>query len=120
MGGKIIIESITLRPKTYAYLNDYSKDHEKAKDTKKFVIKQNLMFQNFKDCWSNNKNVYRSQQRFKIYNHDVYTEEVNKIALSANDGKRLQIYDNITTYPYGTNAFKVCESEMLNSKRFIL
>ena len=32
-----------------------------------------------------NKNVYRSQQRFKSYNHDVYTEEVNKIALSAND-----------------------------------
>ena len=43
-----------------------------------------------------------------------------KIVLSANDDKRLQTYDNITTYPYGTNAFKVCESEMLNSKRFIL
>ena len=40
------------------------------------------MFQNFKDCWSNNKNVYRSQERFKSYNHDVYTEEVNKIGLS--------------------------------------
>ena len=43
-----------------------------------------------------------------------------KIVLSANDDKRLQTYDNITTYPYGTNAFKVCESEMLNSKRCIL
>ena len=42
------------------------------------------MFQNFKDCWSNNKNVYRSQERFKSYNHDVYTEEVNKIGLSNN------------------------------------
>ena len=49
------------------------------------------MFQNFKHCCSNNKNVYRSQQRFKSYNHDVYTEEVNKTALSANDDKRLQI-----------------------------
>ena len=36
-----------------------------------------------------------------------------KIVLSANDDKRLQTYDNITTYPYGTNAFKVCESKML-------
>ena len=45
------------------------------------------MFQNFKDCLFNNKNVYRSQQRFKSYNHDVYTEEVNKIALSSNDDK---------------------------------
>ena len=74
------------------------------------------MFQNIKDCWSNNKNVYRSKQRFKSYNHDVYIEEVNKSALSANDDKRLQTYDKITTYPYGTNAFKVCESEMLTVK----
>ena len=47
------------------------------------------MFQNFKDCLLNNKNVYRSQQRFKSYNHHVYTEEVNKIELSSNDDKRL-------------------------------
>ena len=119
MREKIIIV-ITLRPKTHPYLDDDSHDHKKAEGTKKSVIKQNLMFQNFKDCWSNNKNVYRSQQRFKSYNHDVYTEEVNKIALSSNDDKRLQTFDRITTYPYGTNAFKVCESEMLNGKRFIL
>ena len=50
----------------------------------------------------------------------MYTEEVNKIALSSNDDKRLQTHDKITTYPYGTNVFKVSESEMLNNKRFIL
>ena len=116
MGGKTIIEVITLRLKTYAYLDDDGNVHKKAKVTKKRVIKQELMFQNFKDCWSNNKNVYRSQERFKSYNHDVYTEEVNKIGLSNNDDKRLQTFDGITTYPYGTNAFKVCESEMLEVK----
>ena len=71
------------------------------------------MFQNFKDCLFDNKTVYRSQERFESYNHDVYTGEVNKIALSNNDDKRLQTFDGITTYPYGTNAFKVCESEMM-------
>ena len=71
------------------------------------------MFENYTDCLLNNKNVCRWQQRFKSYNHHVYTEEVNKTALNSNDDKRLQTYDNITTYPYGTNAFKVCESEML-------
>ena len=76
------------------------------------------MFQNFKDCLFNKKNVYRSQERFKIYNHDVYTE-VNKIALSSNDDKRLQSFDRIKTYPYGTNAFTVCESEMQMVKRFL-
>ena len=76
------------------------------------------MFQNLKDCLFNNKNVYKSQQRFKSYNHDVYTEEVNKIVLSANDDKRLQTFDRITTYPYGANAFKVCESEMMAVKKY--
>ena len=71
------------------------------------------MFQSFIVCLLNQKNVNRSQQRFKSYNHDVYTEEVNKIALSCNDDKRLQTFDRITTYPYGKNAFKVCESKML-------
>ena len=44
----------------------------------------------------------------------MYTEEVSKIALSSNDDKRLQTFDRIATYQYGTNAFKVCESEMLS------
>ena len=116
MGGKIITEFVPLRPKAYSYLDDYGNDHKKAKGTKKCVIKQKFMFQNFKDCLFNNKNVYRSQQRFKSYNHYVCTEEVNKIALTSNDDKRLQTFDRITTYPYGTNAFKVCGSEMLNGK----
>ena len=111
--GKIITEFVALRPKAYAYLDDYGNDLKKAKGTKKCVIKQKLMFQNFKDSLFSNKNVYRSQQRFKSYNIDIYTEEVNKIALSSNDNKRLQTFDRITTYPYGTNVFKVCKSEML-------
>ena len=44
--------------------------------------------------------------------HNVCTEQINKIALSNNDDKRLQTFDKITTYPYGTNAFTVCESKM--------
>ena len=71
------------------------------------------MFQNFKDYLLNNKTIYRSQERFKSYNHDAYTEEVNKIALSNNNDKRIQIFDGIETDPYETNAFKKCESEML-------
>ena len=120
LGGKIITEFVAPRPKTYAYLDDDDNKHKKTKGTKMCVIKQELMFQNFKDCWSNNKNVYRSQQRYKSYNHDVYTEEVNKSALKANDDKRLQTCDKITTYPYGTNAFNVYESEMLTVKGLFL
>ena len=84
---------------------------KKAKGVKRCVIKRRLMFENYKDSLFNNKTIMRSQLRFKSDHHNVYTEEVNKIALNSNDNKRLQTFDRITTYPYGTNAFKVCESE---------
>ena len=67
-----------------------------------------------KDSLFKNKTMLRSQLKFKSDLHIVYTEEVNKIAISSNDDKRLQTFDKVTTYPYGTNAFKVCESEMLS------
>ena len=70
------------------------------------------MFKNYKDCLFNDANILRPQQRFKSDNHEVYTEEFNKITLSSNDDKRLQAIDRVTTYPYGTNAVKVCENEM--------
>ena len=75
------------------------------------------MLENYKDSLFNNKIIMRSQLRFKSDHHDVYTEEVNKVALNSSDNKRLQTFDRITTYLYGTNAFKVCESEMLNEIR---
>ena len=82
---------------------DDGSDHKKAKGTKNTVIKQKLMFENYKDFLFNNKTVYRSQERFKSYYHVMYTEEVNKIVLSSKDDKRLQTSDKITTYPYGTS-----------------
>ena len=91
--------------------------HKKAKGTKKYVIKRRLIVKNYKDCLFNNKMILKSQQRFKSDHHNVYTEQINKIALSSNDDKRLKTFDKIATHPYGTNAFKVCESEFqINSK----
>ena len=84
LGGRIITKVVALRPKTYAYLTDDDNNYKKTKGTK-------------------NKTVYRSQERFRSYYHDVYTEEINKIVLSSNDDKRLQAYDKITTYPHGTS-----------------
>ena len=71
------------------------------------------MFKDYKDCLFNNKIILKSQQRFNSDHHNVYTIEINKIALSSNDDKRLQTFDRVTTYPYGTPAVKVCESEMM-------
>ena len=71
------------------------------------------MFENYTDSFFNDKIILKSQQRFESDHHEMYTEEVNKIALSSSDNKRLQTFDKITTYPHGTNPFKVCESEMM-------
>ena len=107
-------DRICLRPKTYSYLMDDDSEAKKAKGTKKCVIKRRLKFNDYKDCLLNNEIILKSQQRFKIEAHNVYTEEVNKIALSSNDDKRLESFDGITSYPYGRSAGKVCKTEMLS------
>ena len=92
LGGKIMTEFVALRPKTYAYvIDDDDSEVKKAKGTNKCVIKRVLNFNDYKNCLLNDGVVLKSQQRFKSEKHDVYTEEVNKIALSNNDDKRLQI-----------------------------
>ena len=117
LGGKIMKEFCAFRAKTYTYFMDNDSEKKKSKGIKECVIKRRLMFENYKDSLFNNKTILKSQLRFKSDHHNVYTEEVNKIALSSNDDKRLQTFDRVTTYPYGTNAFKVCESEMLSKIR---
>ena len=114
LGGKIMKELVAIQPKTWSYLMDDDSEKKKAKGTKIRVIKQELRLKNPKDWNFNDKTSLESQKRFKSDYHDVYTEQVNKIMLSSNDDKRFQTFDKITTYPYGTNAFKVCESEMLS------
>ena len=59
------------------------------------------------------KSFLKSQQVFKSDYHNVFTAQINKIALSSNDDKSLQRLDRVTTYSHGTNAFKGYESEMM-------
>ena len=68
-----------------------------------------LKFNNYKYCLLNHKPVLKSQQRFKSERHDVCTEEVNKIALSSNDDKRVWTSNKITSYPYGCKGKHVKE-----------
>ena len=118
LGPKIMKEFCALRAKTYAYLMDGDNENKKAKGTKNCIVKRRIMFENYKDSLSKNNIILRSQLRFKSDLHNVYTEEVNKITLNSNDDKRLQTFDRATTYPYGGNAFKVCESEMMAVKKY--
>ena len=106
LGGEIITEFITLRPKTYSYLTDNDKIDKKAKGTKKCIIKKMIKFDDYKKCLLNDKVILKSQQRFISKKHDVYTENVNKIALSNDDNKSIVSSDKITNYPCGYKSRK--------------
>ena len=99
LGGKIITEFFTLGPKIYSFLTDYVKEDKKAKGTKKCVIKKMIKFNDYKKCLLNGEIMLKSQQRFISNKHDVYTENVKKIALSNNDDKRIVLSNKITSYP---------------------
>ena len=89
LGRKIMTEFVTLRPKTYSYLMGDDSEAKKARGTKKCVIRRMLKFLYYKDCFLNHEIILKPQQRFKREAHNVYTEEINKIAPSSNDDKRL-------------------------------
>ena len=114
LGGKIMTKFVALRPEAYSYLMDDDSEAKKAKRNKKVRDKKVLKSSDYKDYLLNNEIILKSQQRLKSETHNVYTEEINKIALSSNDDKRLQTYDRITSYPYETTAGKVCKIELLS------
>ena len=86
---------------------DDGKEDKKAKGTKKCIIKRMIKFDDYKNCLLKDKILLKSQQRFISKTHDVYTEDINKIALSNNDDKRIVSSDKITSYPYGYKGKKM-------------
>ena len=82
-------------------MTDNDKIDKKAKGTKKCVIKNMIKFDDYKKCLLNDKVILKSQQKFITRKHDVYTEDVNKIALSNDDDKRIVSSNKISSYPYG-------------------
>ena len=74
---------------------DDDSEVKKAKETKKYVIKRILKFNDCKDCLLNDEIILKSQQSFKSEAHNVYTEEINRVALSGDDDKGLQTHDKL-------------------------
>ena len=78
LGGKIITEFVILRSKAYKYLTDDGKENNKAKGTKKCVIKRMIKFDDYKNCLLNGEVILKSQKRFRSKGHNVYTETLIK------------------------------------------
>ena len=108
LDGKVTTEFCAPRAKTYAFkIDDEDTEKKRAKGTKKCVIKRILRFKRYTYSLFKNKPILTSQQRFKSDHQIVYTEKINKVAISSNDDKRIQTFDGAVTYPCETNAFKV-------------
>ena len=100
-GGKIMKGFVGLRPKAYAYTMDDGETTKKAKGVKRSVVKKNLTFDNYLHCLRSQQDIYRSMNIFRSQRHQIYTQELNKVALSAKDTKRHILPDGISTLAHG-------------------
>ena len=95
LGGDIMTEFITLRPKMYAYKTGGS-ESKKCKGIKKCVVRKTISFEDHKNCLLSGEPSYRSQQMFRSSKHEVRTLEVNKLALSRDDDKHITVNGRIS------------------------
>ena len=100
-GGKVIAEFVGLRPKLYSYRMHLGSEEKKAKGVKKSVIQKKIMFEDYKRCLLDEKPQTRTMNVIRSYQHEMYTEEVNKIALDSQDDKRIILKDKIFTHAIG-------------------
>ena len=101
-GGKIIEEFVGLRAKLYSYkMYKTKKEIKKCKSIKEGVVKSKISFNDYKRCLFNGKKQYRQMNVFRTRKHEIFTEEINKVALSADDDKRIILLDKVNTLAYG-------------------
>ena len=92
-------EFISLRPKMYSYRVG-SDEPKKCKGIKKCVVKKTISFEDYKRCLFEGVSIHRSQMMFKSRKHKVRTLEINKLALSREEDKRISV-DGIASLAMG-------------------
>ena len=100
-GGKIIEEFVGLRSKLYSYKMFEGKEEKKCKGIKKVVVKKQISFEDYKECLFSRTPQMRKMNVIRSHQHEIFSETVNKIALSANDDKRIILDDGFSTLAFG-------------------
>ena len=108
--GKNIKEFVGLRAKLYSFKMEKGKENKRCKGIKKAVVEKSIRHEDYKTCLETGKEQLRRQNIIRSYEHEVYTEEVNKIALSATDDKRYLLKDSFDTLAWGHHKIKDMES----------
>ena len=99
-GGKIVTEWVALRPKLYSFLTEDG-EKQKAKGLKKSMKNKSLRHENFLKCLRTGESQTRKQCLFRSRDHHIFTENMVKVALSANDDKRIVLGNGIDTLSLG-------------------
>ena len=97
VAGKQITHFIGLRPKLYSFKIEEGKNIKKCKGIKKSVVSKGITFEHYFDCLFTGDKQMRSMKIIQSKNHDIYSKEVNKIALSCEDDKRLVQINKVDT-----------------------
>ena len=100
-GGKIIEEFVGLRSKLYSYKMFEGKEEKKCKGIKKVVVKKQISFEDYKECLLSKQPQMRKMNVIRSHQHEIFSETVNKIALVADDDKRIILDDGISTLVLG-------------------
>ena len=104
--GKNIKEFVGLRAKLYSFKMEEGKENKKCKGIKKAVVERTIRHEDYKTCLTTGKEQLRRQNIIRSYDHVLYTEEINKIALSAADDKRYLLKDSYDTLAWGHHRIK--------------
>ena len=87
---------------------------------KEFVgLRAKTFYRRSKRIHKNNKLILKAQQRFRSEKHNVFTEEINQIALSYHDDKRIQPVDSVEKNAYGMDKNLVCKKEDIKCNNII-
>ena len=104
-GGKQIEEFVGLRSKLYSY-KIHKKEHQRCKGVKRSVVAKSITHEDYKNCLMTKEEQFRKMNVIRSHSHDIYTEQINKVALSADDDKRIILEDGVSTLAYGDYKIK--------------
>ena len=97
VAGRQITHFVGLRPKLYSFKVEGDKTTKKCKGIKKNVVKKTLDFDDYVRCLFYGERQMRSMKIIRSEKHNIYSKEVNKLALSYQDDKRKVLKDGIHT-----------------------
>ena len=117
-GGKQIVQYVGLKANLYSFKMLHGSDDKKCKSLTRNATKISIVFDDYRECLCSRKEQHRKMNVISSHCHQIYTEEINKIALSSDDGKRIIMADGINALAYShtnlKNVIKMSYNDMPN------